>query len=96
MIRAMFRFSAWLTGLLFTLIGLVNVFWGNDPVFGVFLIVLSAVFYPHVLDAVRQRLNMEVPVWLRLLLALTILWMALGVGELPEKLGMMTRTFGIG
>ncbi|MEY4038428.1 MAG: hypothetical protein RIR67_738, partial [Bacteroidota bacterium] len=31
-------FINWVFGLLFSAIGLVNLFWGNDPEFGVFII----------------------------------------------------------
>lgn len=34
----------WLSFLIFASIGAINLFWGNDPEFGVFIIILSSVY----------------------------------------------------
>jgi len=36
---------SWLFGIVVVAIGLVNLFWGNDPGFGVFLLLLSLVYF---------------------------------------------------
>lgn len=35
-------------GVLFIAIGVVNLFWGNDPGFGAFIVLLALVYFPPV------------------------------------------------
>ena len=45
---------SWLCGVAVFAIGLINTFWGNDPGFGVFLILLSFVYFPPVNALLRK------------------------------------------
>ena len=36
---------SWIFGIVFFAIGVVNTFWGNDPGFGVFILLLSFVYF---------------------------------------------------
>ncbi|MEJ1238314.1 hypothetical protein WBG78_09305 [Chryseolinea sp. T2] len=78
-----------LFGLLAFAIGIVNTFWGNDPGFGIFIIVLSSIFFPPVTALIREKTGRRIPGYLKILLALFILWAALGVGELFDKIRLM-------
>jgi hypothetical protein len=78
-----------LFGMLAIAIGIINTFWGNDPGFGIFIIVLSAAFFPPITALIREKTGRRIPGFLKILLALFILWASLGVGELPDKIGMM-------
>ncbi len=84
-----------LFGLLFMAIGLVNTFWGNDPGFGLFIVLLSFLFYPPVRGLVRKSTGFAVPAWALVLLAIFILWASLGVGELSDKVDMMLSSFKV-
>lgn len=86
---------AWLLAVLFSVIGLINVGWGNDQVYGLFLICLSAFFYPPVRAFILRRTGFRVPVWLMILLALFIVWSSLGVGELFDKVDMMCAAWSV-
>lgn len=79
----------WFFGLVFLLIGLVNAFWGNDPEFGVFIVVLSLVFFPPVHKIIKDWTGYGIHYGIKIALGLFILWAALGVGELFDKIGMM-------
>lgn len=87
--HALANLAAWLLGLLFTLIGLINVGWGNDQAYGLFIIVLASVFYPPVRQQILIHTGKRVPVWLLVLTGLFIFWSSVGVGELFDKIDMM-------
>lgn len=83
----------WIFGSLFLVIGLVNTFWGNDPFFGIFILVGSFVYFPPSNELFRQLTRFSIPVVLKVLFGLFILWAALGVGELFDKVHMMLMYF---
>ena len=78
-------------GLLFMAIGLVNTFWGNDPGFGVFIIVLALAYFLPVNTILQKLTGFTFPhFWLvKIFLGLFILWASLGVGELFDKIELM-------
>jgi hypothetical protein len=80
---------SWLFGLLVIGIGLVNTFWGNDPGFGIFLLLLSLVYFPPLTAMLKEKTGWSIPWFIKVLLALFILWAALGVGELFDKIDLM-------
>ena len=81
----------WLFGLLALAIGIVNTFWGNDPGFGVFIILLSFVFFPPVNALLKERTGFSIPRIAKWLLGFFILWASLGVGELFDKIDLMMK-----
>lgn len=83
----------WSFGLLFLVIGLVNTFWGNDPFFGVFIVLLSLMYFPPVNSVINRKTGFQVPWWVKIGVGLFILWAALGVGELFDKVDMMVTSF---
>jgi hypothetical protein len=76
-------------GLLFGFIGFVNLFWGNDPLFGLFLLLLSLIYYPPIQRFIEQKTGFPIPGMAKLLLGIFILWASLGVGELFDKIELM-------
>lgn len=82
---------SWLFGVLFFAIGIVNTFWGNDPGFGVFILLLSFVYFIPVNDVLRNLAGFSIPRigLLKILLGIFILWASLGVGELFDKIELM-------
>lgn len=85
----------WLFGAVVFAIGVVNTFWGNDTGFGVFIIILSLVYFLPVNDIIRRTnefLNTRMGI-VKIVLGVFILWAALGVGELFDKINLMTMTF---
>jgi hypothetical protein len=70
-------------------IGVINVFWGNDPGFGVFIMLLSLIYIPRFTVIVKERTGFSISGVVKLLLAIFILWASLGVGELLDKIDMM-------
>ncbi|MEK6300436.1 MAG: hypothetical protein AABO41_06910 [Acidobacteriota bacterium] len=84
---------SWIFGIVFFAIGVVNTFWGNDPGFGVFILLLSFVYFLPVNDILKKLTGFSIPRMgiVKLLLGIFILWASLGVGELFDKVGLMMR-----
>ena len=85
---------SWIFGILFFGIGVVNTFWGGDTGFGIFIILLSLAYFLPLNDLLRKMTGFTIPkVWiLKIFLGMFILWAALGVGELFDKIEMMTNS----
>ncbi|MHA8059923.1 hypothetical protein PQG22_01445 [Aquirufa beregesia] len=82
----------WVIGILFTLIGLVNVFSGNDPEYGVFIILLSLVYYPPIHAFIHRLTGVGMTNGIKTILGLFILWASLGVGELITKIEQILQS----
>lgn len=81
-----------LVGMVFMLIGFVNLFWGNDPFFGLGIVLFSGLYFMPVLQWI-QSVN---PQYWRIglvVLGVLIVWAALGVGELEDKIELMQASF---
>jgi hypothetical protein len=84
---------SWMFVVIVVAIGLVNVFWGNDPNFGVFICLLALVFVPQVNTLFKKITGIRIHFVIKILLGLFILWAVLGVGELFDKTDMMLQSF---
>jgi len=86
---------SWLFGIVVVAIGLVNLFWGNDPGFGVFLLLLSLVYFLPVNAILRKLTGFTIPKLgiVKIILGIFILWASLGVGELFDKIELMMNSF---
>ena len=82
---------SWIFGVVFFAIGVVNTFWGNDPGFGVFIILLSFVYFLPVNDILKKMTGFSIPRMgiVKIVLGIFILWASLGVGELFDKIDLM-------
>lgn len=80
-----------LFGTVFFAIGIVNTFWGNDPGFGVFILLLSFVYFLPVNDILKKVTGFSVPGMgiVKILLGFFIFWASFGVGELFNKIDLM-------
>ncbi|HEU4638641.1 MAG TPA: hypothetical protein VFS84_07290 [Candidatus Binatia bacterium] len=83
----------WTFGIAVFAAGVVNTFGGNDPEFGVFILLLSFVYFPptsDILSAISKRLvGFPIPKAVKIVLGIFIVWATLGVGELFEKINLM-------
>jgi len=82
---------SWIFGIAFFAIGVVNTFWGNAPGFGVFVLLLSFVYFVPVNDILKKVTRFSIPRMgiAKILLGIFILWASLGVGELFDKIDLM-------
>ena len=83
----------WLFAMTVFAIGVVNCFWGNDPGFGVFLLLLSLVYLPPLNAMLSEKTGLSIPAIAKIALGLFILWASLGVGELFDKINLMMTDF---
>lgn len=70
-------------------VGVLNMFWGNDLGFGVFLALLSFVYFPSTNVILKKKFGFAIPLVLKILLGIFIIWASLGVGELFDKIDLM-------
>ena len=82
-----------LLSIAFALVGLINLIWGNDQFFGLFIIVIALVFITPFRRWIKKITGIWIAIWLRILIALFIVWSSMGVGELPEKIDLMIEFF---
>jgi hypothetical protein len=82
-----------LLGLLFSFIGFVNTFWGNDPYYGLLIILVSLIFYLPTINLILDKIPKKVLLVSKILIGLFILWTSLGVGELFAKMEIMNNSF---
>ena len=85
----------WLFGIIVFAIGIINMFWGNDPFFGVFILLVSFIYFLPVNDVLKKMIGFSIPRMgmIKILLGPFILWAALGVGELFDKIDLMMMDF---
>ena len=81
-------FLNWLFAVLFSAIGLVNCFVGNDPEFGIFILLSSLLFYPPFRLVFQKKTGWMIPPVVLIVMGLFVFWSSLGVGELLEKIKM--------
>lgn len=87
------KILGWLLGIVFSLIALINIFWGNDSMFGVFLLLLALTYMPTIDELIALKTGIRLPVWSKIAIAVFIIWSSLGVGELFDKVDMMLESF---
>ncbi len=80
-----------LFGIAVLLIGLINTTWGNDPFFGVFLILLAFIYFPQVNAITKEMFDFTIPMIAKIGLGIFIVWAAAGIGELDDKIGLMMK-----
>ena len=88
-----FNLISWLFGTLVFAIGIVNTFWGNDPGFGVFLLLLSFIYFPPADALLQEMTGFIIPGVAKIILGIFIILASLGVGELFDKIDLMMMNF---
>ncbi len=81
--------AGWVFGLIVLTVGTINSFWGNDPLFGVFVMLLSLIYFPPVNALMKKQFGFSVHRVLKIILGCFIIWAALGVGELFNKIELI-------
>lgn len=87
--------SSWIFGILAAAIGIVNTFWGNDPGFGIFVLLLSLLYFLPVNELLKKTTGFRIPKkgWIKVGVGVFIIWASLGVGELFDKIDLMLAGF---
>ncbi len=82
---------SWLFGIAVFAVGIINIFWGNDPGFGAFILLLSFVYFPPVNALIKVKTGFSIHSIVKIILGIFIVWASLGVGELFDKVGLMMK-----
>ena len=90
-----FYFSNSLVGVIIFFIGFVNTFWGNDPYFGLCILLASVIFWLPLINLLISQLPSKWLTIFKLILVLLIFWASLGVGELFDKIDLMNKNFPV-
>ena len=75
--------TSWILGILFIVVGVLNVFLVH-VVPGVIYIHISSVYLPPVNDFLKKKSGFLIPVVVKIIMAIAILWFTLAVGDLME------------
>ncbi|HLO39255.1 MAG TPA: hypothetical protein VK173_12215 [Lacibacter sp.] len=86
---------SWIFGVLAFAIGIVNTFWGNDAGFGIFILLLSFLYFLPVNTMLKKITGFTIPRMglVRIGVGLFIIWASVGVGELFDKIELMVQSF---
>jgi hypothetical protein len=87
---------SWIFGTATFMAGIINTFWGNDPFFGIFLIIVSVFYFLPVSILImltkkvtRISIGPALAILAKVLVGIFIFIAVLGVGELFDKINMM-------
>ena len=75
--------AGWVFGILFSIIGILNVILVH-PVPGLFYIVLSLIYLPPISTLIEEKLSLSISTILKIILGIAVMWATLGVGDLME------------
>jgi hypothetical protein len=78
-----------LFGIVFSCIGVINLFWGNDPVYGFSIILISLLYYPPFNSFIEYKIKRNYLNWIKLIIGILIFWTSLGVADLYDKINLM-------
>ena len=84
---------SWLFGIIVLAIAVINMFWGNDAGYGIFIFLLSFVYFPPATAFLKKISGISIPLIVKIILGVFILWSALGVAELFDKIELMKQGF---
>lgn len=86
---------SWQFGTAVLAAGIINMFWGNDTLFGIFIAVLSLFYFLPVNAILDKILGFTLPKVgiVKIILGIVIVWAVFGVGELFDKIELMINYF---
>ena len=88
---------SWIFGIIILAVGVVNLFWGNDPWAGFFILLASFIYFINLRPLVQKITGWVIPAMVygaaKIVLAILNFIAALGVGELFDKIDLMMAYF---
>ena len=76
---------SWIFGLVVITIGVLNLFLVH-PVPGIVFILLSFIYYPPLNDFLRKRFGFSIPLVVKIIQGIVIIWFTLGVSDLGDMI----------
>ncbi len=78
---------SWVLLLLFVVVGILNII-KVDTVTGSFYLVYSLIFCPPLDEVMHKRVGFSIPYFVKVILALFVIWGSLAAGDLAEIYGL--------
>ncbi|CAM3703288.1 hypothetical protein FSS13T_18830 [Flavobacterium saliperosum S13] len=75
----------WALGLLIFAIGVMNLLWVH-PVPTSICILISLVYFPPIASLLKQKIGLSIPLPVKIILAIVIIWFTLGVSDLGDMI----------
>lgn len=75
----------WALGLLLFAIGVMNLLWVH-PVPASICILISLVYFPPIASLLKQKIGLSIPLPVKIILAIVIIWFTLGVSDLGDMI----------
>nr|WP_294934784.1 hypothetical protein [uncultured Flavobacterium sp.] len=82
-----FNISGWLFGLVLITIGIANLFLVH-PVPGIVYLLLSLIYFPHINELLKEKFGFTIPLAVKIILGIIIMWFTLGISDLAEICGL--------
>jgi len=76
---------SWIFGIVVFTIGLLNLFLVH-PVPGIVFLLLSFIYYPPVNDFLRKSFGFSIPLVVKIIQGVVIIWFTLGVSDLGDMI----------
>jgi len=77
--------STWVLGFIVFIIGVANLMFVH-PVPGLVAIALSALYLPAVNFFLLKKFGFQIPVWVKTILGVCVVWFTLGVSDLGDMI----------
>ena len=84
---SMYAIGGWLFGLVLVTIGVANMILVH-PVPGIIYVLLSLLYFPPVNDFVREKFGFALPLAVKIILGIVVMWFTLGISDLAEICGL--------
>ena len=75
--------SSWIICAIFFFIGVLNIIL-VDPVPGFIYVLISLIYLPPLSNYIKVKLRLAIPIILKVILAILVLWFTLGVSDLMQ------------
>lgn len=75
----------WVLGLLLFAIGVMYLLWVH-PVPASICLLLSLVYFPPIAALLKQKIGLSIPLIIKIILAIVIIWFTLGVSDLGDMI----------
>ncbi len=81
------NFVSWVLTAIFLLLSVMNLILAH-PVPGIFYILFASIFTPPFNTLLKHKTGWVIPLWIKIIFSLIILWGTLAVGDLAEMYGL--------
>jgi heme/copper-type cytochrome/quinol oxidase subunit 4 len=80
-----YNMISWFFGLIVLIIGISNLIWVH-PVPGSVFLLLSLIYFPPLNNMLRNRWNIVIALFIKIILGIIIIWFTLGVSDLGDMI----------